>query len=409
MRHSTTAFFLIVVLLPLLPNSSEAGWRDDIRIGGYFQGMGVRISAEIPEPEAGSGIPAGHPDGNGMPAGLPFGEQTWWEYRFQNRLNLRWFATPELTFTWEMRTRIFAGDLVRDIPGYASGVDVDDGFVDLSWMITEQDDWLLHYIPDRFYGEWARGSWSVRAGRQRINWGINTVTNPNDLFNIYSFYDFDYPERPGSDAIRIQRFSGFASRMEVAVSPDRHNLENSVAAALYAFNTRGYDVQVIGGYYRERLAVGGGWAGNIRGAGFKGEVMFFGDANQNRNNNFIASVSADYVFTSGVFMIGELLYNKEGGREQFQLMAEAFSPDNPSFSRYQVTMQASYSITPLLDGAVSAVWYPDESAFFVSPSVTRSLMTDLDLQLLAQIFLAGDESVFANAGNVIAGSLRYNF
>ncbi len=399
---------LIGITLLLLGSGLFCGvyaqFGDDVRIRGYVQGMPVRIAAEIPEPES--------PLPDGGFTGITPGDQVWWEYRLQNRLNLRWYATQELTFTWEMRTRLFAGDLVRDIPGYAEGIDVDDGFFDLSWMIAEEDDWLLHYIPDRFYGEWSSGDWSVRVGRQRVNWGINTMTNPNDLFNIYSFYDFDYPERPGSDAIRVQRFTGFASRMEFAVSPGR-DLENSVAAALYAFNTRGYDIQFIGGYYRERFATGGGWAGSIGNMGFKGESMFFVDLDDDdsgsRATNLIASVSADYMFGSGVFLIGEFLYNKEGGRDQFHLMAETLSPDNPSFSRYQLTSQATYDFSPILNGALSAVWYPDESALFLSPSLTWSVMTDLDFNILGQVFVAGDDSAFGNAGNVAAASLRYNF
>ncbi|MEX0680973.1 MAG: hypothetical protein WD097_06285 [Balneolales bacterium] len=394
-----------------LINKAAAQWSDDFRIHGYLQGMPIRISAEIPEP-----------DDDIDPGSLPSGDQTWWEYRLQNRINMRWYASSAFTFTWEMRTRLFAGDLVKDIPGYARAMDVDDGFFDMSWLVVEQDNWLLHYIPDRFYGEWTHADWSVQVGRQRVNWGINTITNPNDLFNLYSFYDFDYPERPGSDAVRIQRFTGFASRMEIAVSPDR-NLENSVAAALYAFNKDGYDVQLIGGYYRDRLATGGGWAGNIKGAGFKGEAMFFIDLNANggtaangfrsadtgREYNVIISVSSDYIFGNGLFLLGELLYNKAGGRDDIILFAETRAPDNPSFSRFQCTTQGSIAFTPILDGSLAAVWYPDESAVFISPSLSWSVMTDLDFRILGQFFAGRDDSVFSNAGNVAAASLRWNF
>ena len=38
---------------------------------------------------------------------------------------------------------------------------------------------------------------------------MNLVWNPNDLFNAFSFVDFDYEERPGSDALRIQKYTGY--------------------------------------------------------------------------------------------------------------------------------------------------------------------------------------------------------
>ncbi len=399
---SLIRIFLLATLFSLtgLPGSAHSQISDDLYIRGYVQGMPVRISADLPE---------------------PLGEGTWMEYRLQNRLNIRWDATSDFSFHWQMRTRFFAGDLVKEfreysetIPGfpdYAEGIDTDDGLVNLSWLMFNKDNWLLHFIPDRLYGEWDSGDWNIRVGRQRVNWGVNMITNPNDIFNIYSFYDFDYPERPGTDAIRVQHFLGFSSRFELAVSPSR-DLENSVAAALYTFNTRGYDFQFIGGYYRERLTTGAGWAGNLRGAGFKGETMFYADIDEqegDRNTNFIVSASVDYMFPCSLFMITELLYNQAGGREQFQLIGEQLAPDNPSFSKYQLTTQLTYPIHMLVDGGLAAIYYPDEEAVFISPSVTWSVITDLDLRVLAQFFTGSDDSVFGSSINIITASLKYNF
>ena len=380
-----TAFFMLSI-----PAEMNAQRGDSFWFRGYVQANPVRISAELPE---------------------PFGDQVWMEYRIQNRLNFTWYTTQNLTFHWQMRTRFFSGDLVRDFQEYGDGIDYDDGLVNLSWMIARENNWLLHYIPDRLYAEWEKGDWNVRVGRQRVNWGVTMVTNPNDIFNIYSFYDFDYPERPGSDAIRVQRHIGFASRFEIAVSPARE-LENSVAAALYAFNLRGYDVQFIGGYYRERLALGGGWAGDYRGAGLKGEAMFYSDLNRidgERPSNFIIATSVDYMFGNSLFLVTELLYNGDGGRDQFTLLADEFTPDNPSFSKYQATVSLSYPIHTLVDGTMAAIWYPDEKAVFISPSFSWSVIQNLDFRMVAQFFTGSDDSIFGTAGNIVTASLKYNF
>ena len=170
-------FFPLILTLTLWATTTHAQ-TDNLRISGYVQGMPVWISADLPE---------------------PFERDSFWEYRLQNRLNLRYDINSSLTFNWQMRTRFFAGDLVNelnDIPGlsYADLIDFDDGYVDLSWVIADQDNFLIHYIPDRLNLDWHNDDWRVTVGRQRVNWGINMVTNPNDLFNIYSFYEFDYPE-----------------------------------------------------------------------------------------------------------------------------------------------------------------------------------------------------------------------
>lgn len=387
-RNSTAVILLI--LAPMGTHSALVHAAEDLRISGYFQATPMRISAQLPE---------------------PVGQQSWMEYRLQNRLNVSWRATSELTFNWQMRTRLFAGDLVQEFPEYVESIDTDDGLVDLSWMVVQRDNWLLHHIPDRLYAEWSRGDWDIRIGRQRVNWGVNMITNPNDIFNIYSFYDFDYPERPGSDAIRIQRHLDFTSRFEIAVSP-ASEARDSVAAALYAFDMNGYDVQVIGGYFRDRFTTGAGWAGDFRGVGIKGETMFYTDINARdggRDSNFIVATSVEYMFENSLFAVAEILYNQAGGRDEFTLIGEQLTPDNPSFSTYQATTQLRYPIHPLLDGSLAVIWYPDESAVFISPALTWSVAQDLDFRILGQFFAGSDDSVFGNAGNLLTASLTYNF
>ncbi len=383
---TTTTEQILTLALSLLPCVSTLDC-DGLQAGGYWQAMPVAIRAELPGDD---------------------GSQTFLDYRAQNRLNLRWFASDSFNVTWEMRIRAFAGDLVRNVPGYADAINDDSGYFNLSTLLVDEDDWLLHYNTDRIFAEWSHGEWNLRAGRQRINWGINTVTNPNDLFNIYSIYEFDYPERPGTDALRLQRYTGHSSRWELALSPG-DNSADTVAAGLYAFNTNGYDIQLIGGYYREKIALGGGWAGNMEQAGFKGEVMAFADTQGERDAHLVAAVSVDYMFDNSVFLIVEGLYNQRGGRDDFVLLGQALSADNPSLSRWQLTSQASYPVNPLLNTSMAAIWYPDEGAVFLSPSLTFSVTRNLDFQLLAQFFAGRSDSDLSNAGQLIAASLKYSY
>jgi len=383
-------FLFILMLLSCAADSAKAQLFDDLTISGYLQATPVWISAELPEPLEGD---------------------SFLEYRLQNRLNIEWYLMDELSLNWEMRSRFFAGDLVDEIPFYKEGVDTDPGFMKLSWIVADSEKWFVHYIPDRLNLDWNSDEWRITVGRQRINWGINMATNPNDLFNIYSFYDFDYPERPGTDAIRIQHFLNWASRIEIAYSPARE-ARNSVAAALFGFNTRGYDVQVISGYYRHKFAAGGGWAGSIGQSGFKGEVMGFFDLDEDSESepvNLIAALSADYIFDNSLFVIVEGLYNKEGGRESFLLLGEPITADNPSFSRFQFTAQGSYPFTPVWNGSLAVVYYPDEEAVYISPSVSYSVGQNVDFNLITQIFAGSSDSAFSNAGNVVAATLKWNF
>jgi len=132
-----------------------------------------------------------------------------------NRLNFKYFINENWTFKSDLRNRIFYGERSLFLANFDE--DVGNDFFDLSTNIIDANGLLFHSMIDRLYLEYTKGSWEVRLGRQRINWGINTVWNPHDIFNAYNFADFDYEERPGSDALRVTYYTSFASSVEVAI------------------------------------------------------------------------------------------------------------------------------------------------------------------------------------------------
>ena len=80
------------------------------------------------------------------------------------------------------------------------------------------------------------GNFRQGSDRQRINWGQTLVWNPNDIFNAYSYFDFDYIERPGSDAIRLQYYPDYSSAIEMAVKAD---YENKIQQPLFTDSING--------------------------------------------------------------------------------------------------------------------------------------------------------------------------
>ena len=330
-----------------------------------------------------------------------------------NRLNMRWDIAAGLNLHLEGRNRLLYHDEFADIPFIKEMFEQDDGLIDMSWVWLSDNGFIGHSEIDRLFLSWSHDNWRIRAGRQRINWGINLVSNPNDLFNTYSFFDFDYPERPGADAIRVQHFLSGLSSIEIAVSPARHGRE-TVAAAKYIYNLQGYDIQGIGGYYKDRLALGGGWAGHIKGAGFKGEATWFYDLNKKTGTdrgNVVAAAGLDYIFPMGTFVVAEFLYN--GGHERSS--QEAFSiteplrPDNIMFSKYAITLSADRSFSPLVSSGIAVMVLPDIEAAFVMPNLNYSLLTNLDLEVLAQIFAGGKNTIFEDAGYALFTALKYSF
>ena len=173
-----------------------------------------------------------------------------------------------------MRNRIFYGEATRLNPNLGALLDNDLGQVDLSFIPVNNKSFVIHSILDRAYVKYMAKKWELRIGRQRINWGVNLAWNPNDLFNAYSLIDFDYQERPGSDALRFQYYTSDLSSIELAIQPGK-KIDSSIIAGLWKFNKWKYDLQLLAGNYYNDLALGAGWAGNLKKSGLKGELTYF--------------------------------------------------------------------------------------------------------------------------------------
>ncbi len=308
-----------------------------------------------------------------------------------NRLNFKWFPSNQINIKVELRNRLFWGETVKFVPQYGELVDVNNDHFDLSVM-EGRNSILFHSMIDRAFIEWYKNDWEVRLGRQRINWGINVVWNPNDLFNAYSFFDFDYEERPGSDAILIKRYMGVASSIELA-SNVADDFDEMVIAGKWGWNKWNYDFQLLVGKAREDVTLGFGWAGNIQDAGFKGEVTYFSPYTGNGEKEILASMGLDYSFESSLYLNGSFLINSAAPvTPDFQESINLFSTDRLTAKdlspfRYASFLQTSYSFHPLINGGVATIYYPSKrDALFINPSVTISLKPNLDLDVISQLY-----------------------
>ncbi|MBU1369538.1 MAG: hypothetical protein KJ578_07075 [Bacteroidetes bacterium] len=340
-------------------------------------------------------------------------QSTGWNNIVHNRLNLNWMPNNNWYFEAAFRNRIFWGDNVSNTPDYLEMLEADGGFLDLTLARRISPNAAFQLSSDRFFVEWRHSNWQISLGRQRINWGINLVSNPNDLFNTYSFFDFDYVERPGADALRVQHHLSGMSRLELAVAPADH-ISNAVAALYYVVNVKGYDLQVLGGYFHNRLALGGGWAGNLSGAGFKGEVSWFSDLQKTdslQSSNMVAAVSVDYLFAGGLYGVFEVLYNGGYNRQPAMLvnLNQPLRADNLSLAEFALTASLSYPLSPILTANVSAMAMPDQQLYYALPGISWSLVTNLDLGILLQTFVSGDQERWGKGGMAGFVDLKWSF
>jgi hypothetical protein len=331
-----------------------------------------------------------------------------------HRLNVRWYPSTPLTVAVEVRTRLFVGEQVRNTPGFAHLIDQGNSYADLSGVLLNRRSVVLHSIVDRAWVGWEKGPWDVRLGRQRINWGVNLAWNPNDLFNAYNFLDFDYEERPGSDALRVRYATGTLSDVELALRPGRHPGQ-TVGALKYGWNVREYDIQVLGGVYQRDAVLGLGWAGNLGEAGFKGEASYFRPYRRwlQRRGTLSFSTTVDYTLSGGIYLQAAYLYNGGGGaplQASTALTSVNLSPKNLFFTRHALLAQVQKEASPVLRLALSVIYSPNYDVLITQPTLSYSLQENWDLDLIGQSFWARlAPQPFQDLGHAIYLRLKWSY
>ena len=309
-----------------------------------------------------------------------------------NRLNFYWYPTDAVTASIQVRNRFFTGETLKYTPDYDKQLEKDNGYFGLTANLIDKKSCILNSTIDRIWLKYSAGNFEATIGRQRINWGQTFVWNPNDIFNAYSFFDFDYIERPGSDAVHLQYYTGSTASIEFA---SKLNSDSKItAAALYKFNKFSYDFQFLTGILDDSVyVVGTGWSGNIGNAGFRGEISYFIPKNSNYDSKqFLSSVGIDYTFANSLMLQGEFLFTDNTDNIDFmnfeQYYSQTLNVRSLAFTKYTFFAQISYPITPLLNATLSGMYFPKLKGYYAGPSLSYSLKNNLDFSAFVQYFNA---------------------
>jgi hypothetical protein len=383
----------VIGLLMLCWTAGELTAQEDVSLGGYLSDMQTMYHLS---------------------------DRWLWENTLHNRLNFHVYPTPWMSASLQVRNRLIMGNTIKNFPGYADAMEGDMGWADLHLMaersLGDSAGYILSFMVDRLWLQWTLGNLEVKIGRQRINWGQTFVWNPNDIFNSYSYFEVDYPERPGSDAARIQYYTGNASTIELAAKMD--SARRVTAAGYFRFNIKGFDIQLLGGIYQQDdLVLGTGWSGNVGQAAFRGEVSWFRDLDHFRDTAGYALVSAglDYTFANSLWIQVEGLYSGFAKESDMSSLLTLYSGNldvkGLGFTKWSFFANLSYPFTPLISGGFAAIYFPDWKGYYLGPSFDLSMNRDLDLSLIFQYFSAKIEIAPSDPSreNSLFGFLRFKW
>jgi hypothetical protein len=358
----------------------------------------------------------------------PFYDERFTDHLIHARLNTRWYPAQSLTAALELRFRAYYGESVEKIPDFVDQIKVHHEFADLNAVLWQTDKSLGYLETDRLWLDWVKDKFEVTLGRQRIAWGTSWVWNPTDLFNPQSPLDFDYEELPGTDAVRVQYYTGPVTKIEAAVTPAK-TVDKMIGAGLISFNKWDYDFNIIGGIKNNRWVAGGGWSGDILDAGFRGEftvtqkpellpkyssishiIHSYVPLSSFDDPVFSFVLSGDYTFPNTFYIHTEVLYYSSGKTNNTGLyLQEALELGMLSPARWSVYQEFSYDITPLLRGSLFGIYNPDDHSFVIVPSANYSVITNLDLYLIALLFNGEHLTEYGDYGSTLYIRVKYSF
>ncbi|MDD9156872.1 hypothetical protein PVK64_11870 [Aliivibrio sp. S4TY2] len=392
MKRILTKFVPFLLLLPLLSHAQIPGLAPEKNwdLNGY-----VKYMATSTIPNSGDAI---------------FDNIVHQRFNFEYRFN------DQLRVNLSMRNRLLFGDSA-EYSNYSDFISYDPGYVDLSKNWIDKKGMIGNTQFDRAYLNWNKDDWQFRAGRFRINWGMTTVWNPNDIFNSYSIYDFDYEERPGTDAVMVSKKLGFASSIDLVFNPSSDSELDSYAAR-YLFNKQGWDMQVLLGKSQLDYVVGAGFAGDIYGAGLRGEFSWF-EPTQRRYDNqdlvasSVSSLEMDYRFngTQNWVIQGSLMHISEpqDADNAMAYLNLPLSARTLSFTRWTWYSSLGVDLSPLSRLTFMNSYY-DDGSFFVGVNQTYSLADDWQLIGVVQYFDGASDSVFGeNPSTLLYAQIKWSF
>jgi len=349
----------------------------------------------------------------------PNASERYSDHLIHARLNTRWYPSSSLTGTLELRFRAYYGETVENTPNFLDMIKTKFDFADLGKVIWNEKSSVGYLEIDRLWFDWVKNDFEATIGRQRIAWGTSWVWNPIDIFNPLSILDFDYEERPAVDALRMQYYTGAVSKVEFAFAPAK-NKKDIIAAGLVSVNKWNYDFNFIGGVKKERWLAGAGWVGDIEGAGFRGELLVSKGKEVSlpfSNNTFGTDdpiysfvLSGDYTFPNSFYIHTEVLHNNIGVEDQTLLyQQQALDLGLLTAARWSLYQEFAYDITPLMRGTIFGLFNPDDKSFVIVPSVSYSVVTNLDLLLLGMFFDGNPITEFGDYGSTLFIRLKYSF
>ncbi len=318
-------------------------------------------------------------------------DQNYWTdiTRLRLRPTLSFSENGFVALEYEADATYLSGNLLMLVP---SSVNRHQLF-NLSWDIHQSGRWHILHTVDRLFYRQRVGAFDLSIGRQRIAWGSGRIWNPTDLFNPINPTVFSKIEKDGVDAASAKLTFGTLSDAVIIYNPQRDTPGNY--GIRLRTNYHEYDLIAIGGYFDQRIVVGGDVAGNLFDAGIRSEMIYSMKRGDPSPNFAKAIVGADYQWTDKLYTLFEYHYNGEGETDPTRYdLAKLSSGEVLNVGVDYLAVSASYLLHPLVTGTVTCMENLNDRSAFVALSAVYLPSDEISVTLGGQLFTGDRLDVF---------------
>jgi hypothetical protein len=166
--------------------------------------------------------------------------------------------------------------------------------------------------------------------------------------------------------------------------------------------------------YHKDYVVGGGWAGNIKATGFKGELSYFIPKRNTleTSKTFSFSIMGDQTFKRDWYVSLAGLYNSNP--TNVFAVSEGFYHSNLSAKllfpfRYNFYTRIMKTISPIASFDFSFIYAPEKNTVILVPVYAWNVATNFDLDFTAQSFFMTQNTAYKNLISQIYIRGRWSF
>lgn len=284
---------------------------------------------------------------------------------------------------------------------------------DLSLLPINRGATVLLSSLDRLYLEWIWGNWELRVGRQRVNWGIHSLWNPQDIFNSFSFLDFDYEERPGSDVLSLKYYFDWATHLEAVYRPSGNTELDHEYGLLLRTLWAGTDIQGSLGSIQNYYSTGLGFARNLGQQSVKLETNYFIPKEDGEEAELSVAVSYEASTKKGWIFLAAFLH--DATPEDVGIGdALSFIQRPSAIQLYPYENNFLFSVFKPIKGRLilnlsSVLSLEEHWPLVIVPTISYELSDDWNIDLVGQILAIDGEDYYRSPIQVLNVRIRYSY